>query len=250
MDFLNIKTRMRCLDYIKNWRNEDIRVEKTRNGKLSVCDYRDNLIIPSHLDFEKSDVSKKLIKSSHIRDFPPESQKELTKILGFYTDLQSLRSEDAITYSVFGTLHYYSLASQIDFIESMLKLMDVNQKVSNLEISLWTRLPHPHTGIVSHGPEMDFIIKTDTLDILGESKWIHKISGNQGILDNLNQLQIREEVASTNLEKNTIVLYVGRENINLQGNFVSLTWDELCSKTSHPNKEVYDYYLWKNRYGT
>jgi hypothetical protein len=68
----------------------------------------------------------------------------VTKTLGFYSDLQSLESEDAITWSVFGPVAYAPPHLRSSFAAGLLKLIGVpSGPVSMANVWLWRRLPHP-----------------------------------------------------------------------------------------------------------
>lgn len=96
-----------------DWNKKEIRIAKSRGGKISVCNYEDNIIIPSRTVWPHPDITKKLYKSNHSKDFDRTSIEALSTRLGFYCDLQSLRSEDTITWSVFGSLNYFSKDLQV-----------------------------------------------------------------------------------------------------------------------------------------
>jgi len=80
-----------------------------------------------------------------------------------------LHSEDAITWSVFGTIAYSTLSKRENWVSQFFKLLNISDAVStNAVIFLWRRIPHPDT-LVAGGPEIDFGIITDNALILGEA---------------------------------------------------------------------------------
>jgi len=238
---------------MRNWKDKEIGVAKSKGGKISVCDYRDNLIIPVDSTWPHPDIVKKLCQSNHINDFDELERHELTRELGFYCGLQSLRSEDAITWSVFGTLHYFSKRYQIDFVNSLLDIVGVKSPVNDCLIELWTRIAHPDT-LVSGGPELDLQIFCDNLVIFGEAKWLSKVAEGQGKKKDKSQLELRTEFLSKYGNQifprasRQIVLTIGLSEI-VNKNECSVTWEELC-KIQHPLKnELVNYYLWKKNNG-
>jgi hypothetical protein len=239
---------------MRNWKDKEIEVAKSKGGKISVCDYRDNLIIPVDSTWPHPDIVKKLYQSNHINDFDELERHELTRELGFYCDLQSLRSEDAITWSVFGTLHYFSKKYQIDFVNSLLDIIGVKSPVNDCLIELWTRIAHPDT-LVSGGPELDLQIVCDNLVIFGEAKWLSKVAEGQGKKKDKNQLELRTEFLGKygnrifpNASKQ-VVLTIGLFEIGGKNEY-SATWEEVCNKIQHPLKnELMNYYLWKKNNG-
>jgi hypothetical protein len=83
---------------LKDWKDKEIPIAMSRGGKISLCNYEDNLIIPKSVVWPHPDIVKKLYKSNQSKSFDPEALEALSAKLGFYCDLQSLRSEDAITW--------------------------------------------------------------------------------------------------------------------------------------------------------
>jgi hypothetical protein len=242
------------VETMKDWNGEEIRIVRSKRGKICVCDYEDNLIIPIHSVWPHPDIVKKLYRSEHSKDFDPPALSKLSKKLGFYCDLQSLRSEDAITWSVFGTLHYFPKETKVQFVNSLLKAIDEKSQVNDCLIQLWTRIAHPDT-LVSGGPELDFHIVCDRVVIFGEAKWASKIAKNQGKGKSKDQLQLRKEFQEKYGNKifhkadKLVVLAMG---ISKQQNhaYAYITWEDLCNKTKHPlGKELKSYYLWKKEYG-
>jgi hypothetical protein len=239
---------------IRNWKDKEIRVVKSKGGKISVCDYRDNLIIPVDSTWPHPDIVKKLYQSNHVYDFDEPERHELTRELGFYCDLQSLRSEDAITWSVFGTLHYFSKKYQIYFVNSLLDIVGVKLTVNDCFIELWTRIAHPDT-LVSGGPELDIQIVCANLVIFGEAKWLSKVAEGQGKKKDKDQLQLRREFMSMYgsgifpKASKRLVLCIELLETDHKDRY-NITWAEICNKTRHPLKnEITDYYLWKEKNG-
>lgn len=239
---------------MKDWDSREIRIATSKGGKISVCDYEDNVIIPHHSIWPHPDIVKKLYKSEHSKDFDAPALSELSKKLGFYCDLQSLRSEDAITWSVFGTLHYFTKESQVQFVNSLLDTINEKLQVNDCSIQLWTRIAHPDT-LVSGGPELDFQIVSDKVVLFGESKWTAKVAEEQGKEKDKNQLQLRGEYQQKygnrifHKADRLIVLAVGLSE-QRSHNYPYITWEEICNKTQHPLKnEIKSYYLWKKEHG-
>jgi hypothetical protein len=238
----------------KNWNDRAVQIARSRGGKISVLNYEDNLIVPSRSVWPHPDILKKLHRSSHSKDFDQASLEALSAKFGFYCDLQSLRSEDAITWSIFGTLKYFSKSLQVQFVNSLLEAIGEELNVKDCLIQLWTRIAHPDT-LVSGGPELDFQIIGDKVVIFGECKWTAKVAENQGKQKNKNQLQLRKEY----LEKygKRIFPNVSRQLVLVVGltkpqNPVcpNITWEEVCNNTQHPLKqEISRYYHWKKEFG-
>lgn len=237
-----------------DWNKKEILTAKSKGGKISVCNYENNLIILSSLVWPHPDILKKLYRSDNSKDFDQASLEALSAKLGFYCDLQSLRSEDAITWSIFGTLNYFSKNLQVAFVNSLLKAIGEEPNVKDCLIQLWTRIAHPDT-LVSGGPELDVLFIGNNIVILGECKWTAKVAKNQGKQKNKNQLQLRKEYLEKYGKrlfpnvKRQLVLIVG---LTKSQNPVcpNITWEEICNNTQHPLKEeISRYYHWKKKFG-
>jgi len=239
----------------KNSNGESVRVAKSRGGKIAFLDYKDNILIPENLVWPHPDIVKKLYKSNRINSFYPKDIPELTKKLGFYCDLQSLRSEDAITWSAFGTLSAFPKSAQTDFLNSVLEKIGVNHVNSDCLLQCWARIAHPEK-LVSGGPELDFQFIGDTTIVYIESKWRSNISRNQGKDRNKDQIQLRKEFLSNygasifRTQKDRFVILVGREEETNEKDVHYLSWKTVCTELNHPmGADLERYYRWKMRYG-
>jgi len=239
----------------KNWNGEEIEIATSKGGKICVCNYEHNLIIPNNSVWPHPDIVKKLYKSKHSKDFDERALSELSKRLGFYCDLQSLRSEDAITWSVFGTLHYSPKSSQIQFINSLLEKIDEKIQITDCSVQLWTRVAHPDT-LVSGGPELDFLIVGDKLALFGESKWTSKVSKGQGKKKDKDQLQLRTEFLQKYGKQifpkadKLLVLFVSIEPEGQNDHYSCISWETICKEIQHPlGNDIGRYYSWKMKFG-
>ena len=86
-----------------DWNGRPITLVRTRGGVAAVSDFSDNLIRDDRLPWPPPPVVQKLYESRQSRAFDPPELAAAMKRLGFYSDLQSLNSEDAITWSYFGS---------------------------------------------------------------------------------------------------------------------------------------------------
>jgi hypothetical protein len=173
-------------------------------------------------------------------------------------DLQSLHSEDAITWSVFGTASRASQAVLHAWLADLLQLLDLTDvSPEHPEIALWRRVPHPD-GLAPGGPEIDVTISTRNSLILCEAKWRSRVGVRQGKDKNKDQIQLRGEFlkdfAPRLCPSRTQFAVVG---ISLYPNafddttppgihFRATTWEDVCALTTHPlGQEVARYFDWK-----
>jgi hypothetical protein len=171
--------------------------------------------------------------------------------LGFYCDLQSLRSEDAITWSVFGTLDQSPPDRRASFLRELLNEAKIKTESRDFKIDLWSRVLHPENFKISNGPEIDFTIIGEDVVILGESKWGSPVDIKQGIEVDKHQLQIRKEYLEGigskiySNKKFKKVLLIGNERFT-EKNYPFLSWEQVCTQIKHPaDKELERYYDWK-----
>lgn len=243
---------------MKNWNQQEVEVATSKGGVIALANPNDNLVITGVAPWPPSEIVQKLYQSRQARAFIKD-QKEISNAgLGYYSDLQSIHSEDAITWSVFGTVAHSSSESRNKFISDLFQNIGIHSEpIKKSEIYLWRRIPHPDT-LVSGGPEIDFGIFTGEVLLLGEAKWKSSVGVAQGKNKDKNQIQLRIEFLSKYgpklypKVKQFVVLGVGLKN-DVTENFTEnsvkcfgTTWDEVCGLVSHPNHDELQRYLtWK-----
>lgn len=246
---------------MKDWNGKEIVSAKSKGGVIAVSHPLDNLIQPKCTPWPTPEILQKLYQSRQVRAFQNEQLSICKSGIGYYCDLQSIHSEDAITWSVFGTLARSSPDDKESWTADFFSLLRIpGASPSNAEIYLWRRLPHPDT-LVSGGPEIDFGIITDNSVVLGEAKWQSGIGFAQGKKKDKDQIQLRGEflkkygsrifpdlpikaVVGVSLYEGALTGFVP-EGIAL----FCTTWEKICSIQSHPLfDEVRRYYIWKKEH--
>lgn len=242
-----------------NWNGTKIEVSRSKGGVLAVVNPFENLISTGIVPWPASEVVQKLYKSRQERAFEEVERRRVSGVLGFYCDLQSLRSEDAITWSVFGTAARSSPAGRAKYLAELLELLGLEKTVGERsELFLWRRIPHPD-NFVPGGPEIDFGIITDSIVILGEAKWMSKVGEGQGKEKGKDQIQLRREwlakLGPRIFGRDRKFAVVGISLLNemkkvpsseLGIQVVTTTWEKVCSLSTHPlADEVNRYYRWK-----
>jgi hypothetical protein len=103
--------------------------------------------------------------------FTQRDRERLTNKLGHYSDVQSLNCEDTFTYSVFG------FADEEVWLNDMLSdLFGPAERPDVWNPALWSRIRHPDTGKVEHGPESDVVLENGGWRYVIEAKWTQDIS--------------------------------------------------------------------------
>jgi hypothetical protein len=246
------------LKKMKNWNQQEVEILISKGGVIALANPYNNLVTTGVLPWPPSEIVQKLYQSRQLKAFTDDQRDSLTKFNGYYSDLQSIHSEDAITWSVFGTVAHASNNARNRFICDLFQLLDITtEPIENSEIFLWRRIPHPDT-LVSGGPEIDFGILTQNILLLGEAKWKSSVGSAQGINKDKDQIQLRIEFLQKYAHRlypgvnQYIVLGVGL-NSDVIANLtydsikcISKTWDQICGLSSHPLQgEIQKYLAWK-----
>ena len=246
---------------VRHWNEErTISLAESRGGVL-VTTHPDNNMVRACSPWPTPELLQKYYASSKFEGLTREDSEAATLGLGHYTDLQSLNSEDAMTWSVFGNLAYAPASKRLSVFNRILESVGVATVTDAPVCWLWRRLPHPEKRESSGGPEIDFALRSDTTLILGEAKWNSKLGTGQGVARNRSQLYLRVRYCETQARRamprvnNFIVLGVGRsanvfdgEDEQLETNAIikQLSWIEILE--CFPEKlasQLRSYLQWK-----
>jgi len=246
---------------MKNWNQAEIECAHSKGGVLGTAHPFDNLIRTGCSPWPPPEIVQKLYQSRQIRAFEGEEERTCRSGVGFYCDLQSIHSEDAITWSVFGTAARASKPLLETWLTELFRLLDLSGlQTDDAEVFLLRRVPHPDT-LVPGGPEIDIGISTVNSLILGEAKWQSGVGTAQGKMRDKDQIQLRGEF----LKKYGLCLFPNRSEFVVLGislyadafkdtapegiTFRSTTWEAVCSLSSHPYaQELRRYYAWKKEH--
>ena len=245
-----------------DWRGIEIEVARSAGGVLALADPWANVVRSGVLPWPPPELIQKLYQSRQVGAFRGTDAATATKVLGFYSDLQSLHSEDAITWSVYGPVAYALPDQRANFAAALLRLIGVpSGPVAAANVWLWRRLPHPDT-LVPGGSEVDFGLQTREVFLLGEAKWLSSVAATQGVGHDKDQIVLRREFC----EKYGRRLVSGYQRfvvlgVSLEGGIVprgdaeadgvtlharDITWKGLVDLGAHPQSaEVRSYLSWK-----
>lgn len=246
---------------MKDWNNKEIEIAQSRGGVIVTAHPYDNLVRPAGMSWPPPEIIQKLYQSRQIRAFDETNKRICTSGLGYYCDLQSIHSEDAITWSVLGTVARAPKPLLSAWLTNLLEILDLRGiQTDTPEVFLWRRIPHPDT-LVSGGPEIDAGILTENALILVEAKWQSVVGAKQGKMRDKDQIQLRGEF----LQKYGQQVFPNRAvhavvGISLFADafsdttpdgiaFRSTTWEMVCDLASHPYaKELKRYLKWKTKF--
>jgi len=246
---------------MKNWNHAEIACAHSKGGVIVTAHPFDNLVRTGCNPWPPPEIVQKLYRSRQIRAFTGEDEKICTSGIGFYCDLQSIHSEDAITWSVFGTVGRVSQPEVEVWLADLFRFLDLpGIQTDDAEVFLWRRVPHPDT-LVPGGPEIDVGILTANALILGEAKWQSGVGAAQGKMRDKDQIQLRGEFLKkygpSLFPNRTVFVVLGIspfadvfKDTTPEGIiFRSTTWEAICVLGSHPHaEELWRYFKWKKEH--
>ena len=160
---------------LRDWRGNDVTLAESAGGVLAFHDALAGLLRGEVPVWPPPEITQKLYASRQQRAYRDNDLEAVVQHLGYYCDLQSLHSEDAITWSVFGPIAYATEATRLEYCASLFQLIEPSlPQPSAGTICLWRRVPHPDTS-GSGGPEVDVLIQTPEVVVVGEAKWMSAV---------------------------------------------------------------------------
>jgi hypothetical protein len=89
---------------LANWNGREMAVVRSMGGVLAAANPYDNLVSSGINPWPPAEIIQKLYQSRQLRAFDEQSAEQLKARFGNYPVLQFINSEDAITWSAFGTM--------------------------------------------------------------------------------------------------------------------------------------------------
>jgi hypothetical protein len=237
-----------------DWNGQLVRVDHSPGGVLLLCDVDDALIHTEGASWPPPQIAMKLGAAQHSDKLPGSVKTKL----GHYCALQSINSEDAITWNYFGGLINRSAegAAFLNWLCGALSLPWGDNTAAATDV--WRRVPHPDKPIAP-GPELDAMLVADHVVVLVEAKWGSVEGTGQGVAGDKGQIQLRREFLTTYGrriwgDRGLLVLGVtldsplavadGPDDHNVA--VASVTWAQLAECSHHPHADEFARYLaWK-----
>lgn len=255
------------MENIEHWADgPPLQATRSPSGVLIFLDPLAPLIRTRIPVWPPPEIVQQTFKSNAATGFPQATRDAVEASLGRYTALQSINSEDALTWSVFGPLVYAPPAMRERFVAELFDALELPASdPSGAVVWLWRRVPHPQTW-VSGGPEIDFGIQTRDTLVLGEAKWKSPEGIGQGVDGKATQLGLRDAYCGHDQVRG---LYPDTRRfvvlgVSIDGTFSQLegaesagapvlrrqrSWAALCAMNSHPVRDEVERYLaWKTRH--
>ena len=175
-----------------HWDGHAIDLARSAGGVLAFANPWDGVVRGGVEPWPPPELVQKLYESRQARAYRDTDLATATGALGYYSDIQSVHSEDAVTWSLFGPLAYESGEVRVRFVSELLTTVGVTETPSSAHIWLWRRIPHPDNRVPG-GPEIDVGIQTARTLILIEAKWRSAVGAAQGVNHAKDQVQLRVE---------------------------------------------------------
>jgi len=233
---------------------DDCDAATSRGGVLAMQHIEDNLMRGSSVLWPPSCLVQNYYQSKQTSAFDAEEMALLAKPLGHYCDLQSVNSEDAITWSFFGTLLSETEGARAGVLNWIASRFHLPANNEHCEISLFRRIPHPQ-NLSPGGPELDVVLHGDKLVVFVEAKWRAKEGAGQGVLGTSTQLELRHEFFAKlghiycGKKLAVVGLTPDANPFQIDPNAVQthmLTWERLSECDDHPLIDEFMRYLrWK-----
>jgi hypothetical protein len=245
---------------VEDWNGREIEVARSKGGVIAVADVSDNLIRVDEVPWPPPAIVQKLYESRQSRAFEGDQLEAATRALGVYSDLQSIHSEDAVTWSYFGPLAIQPSDVRGRFLEWLLHRLGISEWTGNTtsSVDLWRRVPHPDKSLPG-GPELDFVLDGDRCVVFGEVKWLSGEGRGQGVEKDKGQMQLRRDFftkygAAIYGDRGFVVLGVSLGGL-LEAETPpdtervvtrTLSWEDLAAYDDHPRADEFRRYVaWK-----
>ena len=236
-----------------------IRVAHSSGGVLLFCDVNDALIHTEPAYWPPPQVVMKLGAAQHSSKLPASVRQNL----GHYSALQSINSEDALTWNFFGGLINQSAAGAA-FLNWLCEQLQLPWSGNERAITdVWPRIPHPDKPIAP-GPELDAVLIAERIVVMVEAKWGSVEAKGQGVAGDKGQIQLRREFLTTYGRRlwgrrgllvlgvtldSPMAVAAGPDEHNVA--VASTTWERLAQWSGHPvGGEFVRHLRWKTTGGS
>ena len=249
----------RRVETVADWNGRPIRVDRSPGGVLLFCDVDDALI---HTD-EASWPPPRGCDEARRRSARRKAPGLCSEKAGHYSALQSVNSEDAITWNFFGALISRPAigAEFLNWLSAQLELPRGENKTAITDV--WRRVPHPDKP-VAPGRELDAVLVGERLVVMAEAKWGSAEGTGQGVAGDEGQIQLRREFLTTygrrlwgdrgllvlgiTLDSPLAVAAGPHEHGVAVG---AITWSGVAEWPRHPGGDEFARYLqWKTAHGS
>lgn len=203
--------------------------------------------------------------------FTEDDANELARQLdGRISKFQSVNSEDAVTYSWFGTLATGSADTRRAAVQWLYDRAGIRATARDPAIDQWARIFHPNAPSNSRGPELDARIDDPGAALIYvEAKWNAAVGTGRGKSADVpdDQIVLRREslrgdpdlkadhrilaVLGVSERKPDLVKWHEPDDDQRPVTVAWLTWDDLAACAQHPLADQFRRYIaWKRQHAT
>ena len=252
---------------MKNWNGEPVAVRRSRGGVLTFENWQDNVLGgPPWPEALLRQVRGYVAQRDHFSD--DDADALAAQLNGRISKFQSINSEDAVTYSWFGTLAASSAETRRAAGQWLYNKAGIPATANNPVIDQWARIFHPNAPRSSRGPELDARIDDPGEALVYvEAKWNAAVGTGKGksaeVPDDqivLRRDSLRCDPSLKSDQRHLAVLGISERAPDLskwqevdQGlrpvTIAWLTWDELAACPEHPLAHEFGRYVaWKREH--
>lgn len=249
---------------IENWNGEPVAVRRSRGGVLTFERWEDNVLgTPPWPDPLLGQVRGYVARRGHFADADAEALAE--HLDGRISKFQSVNSEDAVTYSWFGTLAAAPADTRRAAVQWLYDRAGISAAANAPTIDQWARVFHPNAPGSTRGPELDARIDDPHAALVYvEAKWNAGLGTGKGRTTDVPDDQVvlrrdslrgdpglkRDERAFAVLgisgHKPDLAKWHESESELREVSVAWLTWDELAQCPEHPLADEFGRYIaWK-----
>ena len=249
---------------IENWNGQPVAVRRSRGGVLTFERWEDNVLgSPPWPEALLGQVRGYAARRSH--SAADDAQALAAHLDGRISKFQSFNSEDAVTYSWFGTLASASADTRRAAVQWLYEQAGIPADAHAPVIDQWARVFHPNAPESPRGPELDARVDDPGIALIYiEAKWNAMVGTGKGKVADVPDDQIvlrrdslRNDPALKNDKRALAILGVSEHKPDLASwhephgharpvTIAWLTWDELAKCPAHPLADQFGRYLaWK-----
>lgn len=247
-----------------NWNGKRIAVRRSRGGILTFERWEDNVLgSPPWPNALLGQVRGYVARRDHFADDDAEAL--AAHLGGRISKFQSVNSEDAVTYSWFGTLAAASPAIRRTTVQWLYDRAGITATANDPAIDQWARVFHPNAPGSPRGPELDARIDDPSAALVYvEAKWNAMVGTGKGKAADVpdDQIVLRRDslrsdpglksdqrafvVLGVSEHKPDLAKWHERDGDRRQVTVAWLTWEELAECPEHPLTDEFGRYIaWK-----
>jgi hypothetical protein len=256
------------MDWMDDWNGQPVAVCRSRGSVLTFQRWQDNVVGSSPWpDALLHQVRSYVARHDH---FAKEDAEALgAQLGGRISKFQSANSEDAVTFSWFGTLAAASTETRRAAVQWLYGRIGIAGVANAPLIDQWPRVFHPNAPGSARGPELDARIDDPGVALIYlEAKWNAAIGTGRGKAAGapddqivLRRDSLRSDPALKADEREFVMLGISPSKPELAAwresdgdrrsvTVAWLTWDELATCPEHPRAaEFARYVAWKRSLG-